>query len=257
MKRRTSVFFFLALIGVCGTVETCIPLAIAQLYAECCPKKESLKNFEWAAIAPGTTFTVNKKELLIANITFNWNFLVVDKNVWKRLGSPSDFTIEATFSKIAKGNKSNIGWLYVIARYAQRNRATYDTRLDMIKWTLDEEGGNNGLYLYEWVGGQRRRPVPGSLTRAGNWVNDPKVFRKDSFDIKVTVTKEFISTDLWGHEELDEFPNDTNAGGRPGVGVWSEGGAVSVSFIVYGRKGYSVNSSAKITTTWGDIKAKP
>ena len=227
----------------------------AQLYAECCPKKASLKNFEWASVSPGTKFAVEDEKLRISNITFNWNMILVDKDVWKDFGKPTHFTIEATFSDIVKGEKNNIGWLYVVARFAQENPASYNRRLNMIKWTLDEEGGNNGLYLYQWVDGNRIRPVPGSRTRAGAWKNDPKKFGKDSFDVKMVVTDETISVDLWGETELDAFPNDTNSRGRPGVGVWSENGAVSVSFVVYGAKGYAVESYGKVTTIWGKIKA--
>ena len=63
--------------------------------------------------------------------------------------------------------------------------------------------------------------------------------------MKMVVTEETINIDLWGKEELDEFPNDTHAGGRPGVGVWSEDGAVSVSFVVYGSRGFAVETSLK------------
>ena len=77
--------------------------------------------------------------------------------------------------------------------------------------------------------------VPGR----GLWKNDPEKFGKDSIDVKMVVTDKTISVDLWGKAELEEFPNDTNSRGRPGVGVWSENGAVSVSFVVYGSKGYA------------------
>ena len=229
--------------------------ADAQLYAECCPNDASLQNFEWASITPGTIFAVENEKLRISNITFNWNMFLVDKDVWKDFRSPTDFTIEATFSDIVKGDHGRIGWLYVVARFAQDNPASYNRRLDMIKWTLDEEGENNGLYLYQWVGGKRIRPVPGSHTRAGEWKNDPEKFGKDSFDVKMVVSENTISVDLWGVAELEEFPNDTNSGGRPGVGVWSENGAVSVNFVVYGRKGYAAEPYGKVTTIWGKIKA--
>lgn len=196
------------------------------------------------------------EKLHISNITYDWNMILVDRDVWKKFGTPTGFTIEATFSDIVKGEKNNIGWLYVIARFAQDDPVSYKTCLDMIKWTLDEEGTHNGLYLYQWVGGQRIRPVPGSRTRAGLWKNAPERFGEDSIDIKMVVTEKTISVDLWDETELDKFPNDTNAGGRPGVGVWSENGAVSVSFVVYGPKGYAVESSGKITTVWGRIKTE-
>ena len=229
--------------------------AEAQLYAECCPNKASLKNFEWASVKPGTIFAVEDEKLRISNITFEWNMFLVDKEVWKAFRVPTDFTIEATFSDFAKGERNNIGWLYVVARFVQDNPATYNRRLDMIKWTLDEEGANNGLYLYQWVNGNRIRPVPGSRTRADLWKNDPNRFGKDSIDIKMVVTENTISVNLWNRTELDRFPNDTNAGGRPGIGVWSENGAVSVSFVVYGPKGFAVKSSGKITTMWGRMKS--
>ncbi len=255
MIRRMTKLLSRSFIAAWAMVTVSLTPADAQLYAECCPKKASLKNFEWASVSPGTKFAVEDEKLRISNITFNWNMILVDKDVWKDFGKPTHFTIEATFSDIVKGERNNIGWLYVVARFAQENPATYNQRLDMIKWTLDEEGGNNGLYLYQWVGGKRIRPVPGSRTRAGVWKNDPKKFGKDSFDVKVVVTDETISVDLWGETELDAFPNGTNSRGRPGVGVWSENGAVSVSFVVYGAKGYAVESYGKVTTIWGKIKA--
>ena len=256
MKRQMARFVSLGLVVTWGIVAVPATPAKAQLYAECCPNKASLKNFEWASVSPGTVFTVEEEKLRITNITFNWNMFLVDKDVWKDFGNPTDFTIEASFSDIVKGGKNNIGWLYVVARFAQDNPASYKQRLDMIKWTLDEEGGNNGLYLYQWVGGQRVRPVPGSRTRGGLWKNDPEEFGKDSIDVKMVVTDETISVDLWGKAELEEFPNDTNSRGRPGVGVWSENGAVSVSFVVYGSKGYAVESSGRLTTMWGRIKTE-
>ena len=268
MKRQMTTLFILGLIATWGIVGAFTTPATAQLYAECCPNRASLKNFEWASAVPGTTFTVEDKKLRIANITFDWNMFVVDKNVWKRLGSPTNFTIEATFSDIVKGNKNNIGWLYVVARYAQEDPRTYNRRLNMIKWTLDEEGGNNGLYMYQWLNGQRIRYVANQVadaglpkkfishTHVGQWKNDPKKFGKDSIDVKMVVTADTVSVDLWGEEELDKYPNDTNAGGRPGVGVWSEGGSVSVSFVVYGSKGFAVDASGKVAITWGNIKAK-
>ena len=256
MKRQMARLLHLGMFATWGAVALSTTPANAQLYAECCPDKASLNNFEWASISPGTVFAVKDKKLRISSITFNWNMFLVDKDVWKDFRKPTDFTIEATFSDIVKGERNNIGWLYVVARFAQDNPATYKQRLDMIKWTLDQEGGNNGLYLYQWVGGKRVRPVPGSHTRVGVWKNDPEKFGEDSIDVKMVVTDETISVDLWGETELDEFPNDTNAGGRPGVGAWSENGAVSVSFIVYGPKGYAVESSGKITTLWGRIKTE-
>ncbi len=245
-----------SLIAAWAIVTASSTPAEAQLYAECCPNNASLKNFEWASISPGTVFAVEDGKLRISSITFNWNMFLVDKEVWKDFRKPTNFTIEATFSDIVKGEKNNIGWLYVVARFAQDNPATYKQRLNMIKWTLDEEGGNNGLYLYQWVGGKRIRPVPGSHTRAGQWKNDPKKFGQDSVDVKMVVTEETISVDLWGEAELEKFANDTNSRGRPGVGVWSENGAVSVSFVVYGSKGYAVDSSGKLTTLWGKIKTE-
>ena len=255
MRRQVARLLGLSLIAAWSIAAVPIAPVKAQLYAECCPNKASLKDFEWASITPGTVFRVKDEKLRISNITFNWNMFLVDKNVWKDFRRPTDFTIEATFSDIVKGERNNIGWLYVVARFAQENPATYNQRLNMIKWTLDEEGTNNGLYLYQWVDGNRIRPVPGSRTRAGAWKNDPKKFGQDSFDVKVVVTDETISVHLWGETELDRFPNDTNSGGRPGVGVWSENGAVSISFVVYGAKGYGVESYGKITTIWGKIKA--
>ena len=243
------------LIATWAIVKVYSTPAEAQLYAECCPNKASLKNFEWASVKPGTIFAVEDEKLRISNITFEWNMFLVDKEVWKAFRVPTDFTIEATFSDFAKGERNNIGWLYVVARFVQDNPTTYNRRLDMIKWTLDEEGANNGLYLYQWVNGNRIRPVPGSRTRADLWKNDPNRFGKDSIDIKMVVTENTISVNLWNRTELDRFPNDTNAGGRPGIGVWSENGAVSVSFVVYGPKGFAVKSSGKITTMWGRMKS--
>ena len=256
MKRQMARPLILSLIATWAIVAVSMIPAEAQLYAECCPIKASLKNLEWASVVPGTIFTVKDEKLRISNITFEWNMFLVDKDVWKDFGNPTDFTIEATFSDVVKGERNNIGWLYVVARFAQDNPGSYKRRLDMIKWTLDEEGGNNGLYLYQWVGGKRIRPVPGSRTRAGLWKNDPEKAGEDSIDIKMVVTEKTISVDLWDETELDKFPNDTNAGGRPGVGAWSENGAVSVSFVVYGPKGYAVESSGKITTVWGRIKTE-
>ncbi|MDE0297235.1 MAG: hypothetical protein OXN17_01210 [Candidatus Poribacteria bacterium] len=255
MIRQVKRLLSLTLIATMSMAAAPIAPVRAQLYAECCPNERSLKNFEWASITPGTVFKVKDEKLRISNITFNWNMILVDKDVWKDFRRPTDFTIEATFSDIVMGERNNIGWLYVVARYAQENPATYKRRLNMIKWTLDEEGQNNGLYLYQWVDGNRIRPVPGSRTRAGAWINDPKNFGQDSVDVKMVVTGETISVDLWGETELDKFPNDTNSRGRPGVGVWSENGAVSVSFLVYGRKGYAAEPYGKVTTIWGKIKA--
>ena len=255
MKRQMARLLSLSLIATWGMAGGAVTPTQAQIYAECCPDKASLKNFEWASVSPGTVFAVKHEKLRISNITFNWNMFLIDKDVWKDYGTPTNFTIEATFSDVVKGEKNNIGWLYVVARFAQDNPDTYKRRLDMIKWTLDEEGANNGLYLYQWIGGKRIRPVPGSRTRAGQWKNDPKKFRQDSIDVKMDVTEKTISVDLWGETELEKFPNDTNSGGRPGVGVWSENGAVSVSFIVYGAKGYAIESYGKVTTIWGKIKA--
>lgn len=256
MKRQIARFLNLGLFATWGLVGVATTPAQAQLYAECCPNKASLKNFEWASVVPGTIFAVENEKLRISNITFEWNMFLVDKEVWKDFRKPTNFTIEATFSDIVKGGRNNIGWLYVVARFAQDNPATYKQRLDMIKWTLDEEGGNNGLYLYQWIRGKRVRPVPDSRTRAGLWKNDPEKFGEDSIDVKMVVTEKTISVDLWGETELDEFPNNTNAGGRPGIGVWSENGAVSVSFVVYGPRGYAVESPGKITTVWGRIKTE-
>lgn len=76
MKRRMTRLFIVGLIGMWGIMGTFIPPARAQLYAECCPNKAALKNFEWASIDPGTTFTVKDEELRIANITFNWQYVI-------------------------------------------------------------------------------------------------------------------------------------------------------------------------------------
>ena len=258
MQRRMTMLFILTLIGMCGGIGVITTPATAQIYAECCPDEASLGNFEWASKIAGTTYTVQDGKLRIAEITFDWNLIVVDKDVWAGLGSPSDFTIEASFSNLDKGNKKNIGWLYVIARYAQEEPDRYVERLDMIKWTLDEEGGNNGFYLYEWVGGERVRPVPDSHTRVGEWINDPENFGEESIDVTMAVTASDISVSVWGEEELDKFPNDTNAGGRPGIATWSDGGAFTVEFTVYGPGGpTAVDPSDKVATTWGVIKARP
>ena len=257
MQRRMTILFALALFGMCGGIGLITAPATAQIYAECCPDEASLNNFEWASTMPGTTFTVQDGKLRIADITFDWNFFVVDKDVWANLGSPSDFTIEASFSNLEKGNKDNIGWLYVIARYAQVEPDRYGERLDMIKWTLDEEGGNNGFYLYQWIGGERVRPVPDSHTRVGEWINDPENFGEESIDVTMVVNPMDISVSVWGEEELDKFPNDTNLGGRPGIATWSDGGAFSVEFTVYGTGGpTAVDPSDKVATTWGTIKAR-
>ena len=258
MQRRMTMLFILTLIGMCGGIGVITTPATAQIYAECCPDEASLGNFEWASTIAGTTYTVQDGKLRIAEITFDWNLIVVDKDVWAGLGSPSDFTIEASFSNLDKGNKDNIGWLYVIARYAQEEPDRYVERLDMIKWTLDQEGGNNGFYLYEWVGGERVRPVPDSHTRVGEWINDPENFGEESIDVTMAVTASDISVSVWGEEELDKFPNDTNAGGRPGIATWSDGGAFTVEFTVYGPGGpTAVDPSDKVATTWGVIKARP
>jgi hypothetical protein len=256
MHERMMMLFVLALIGCVGISGVFTTTATAQVYAECCPDDASLANFEWGFTEPGTTHEVQDGKLRIANINFQWNFFVVDKDVWKGLGSPSDFTIEAKFSDLEKGNKDNVGWLYTIARYAQEDPATYGERLDMIKHTLDEEGGNNGLYLYEWVAGERERPVADSHTRVGEWINDPENFGEESIDITLVVTADTISVLLWGEEELDQHPNASNAGGRPGIAVWSDGGAFSVEFVVYGPGGATaVDPADKIAATWGKIKA--
>lgn len=255
MRPRIARLLSRGLIAAWVIVAVSSTPAEAQFYAECCPNKASLKNFEWASVKPGTIYSVENEKLRISNITFEWNMFLVDKEVWRDFRIPTDFTIEASFSDFVKGERNNIGWLYVVARFAQDNPATYNRRLDMIKWTLDEEGTNNGLYLYQWVNGNRIRPVPGSRTQADLWKNDPDRFGKDSIDIEMVVTENTISVNLWNRTELDRFPNDTNAGGRPGIGVWSENGAVSVSFVVYGPKGYAVSSSGKITTMWGRIKS--
>ena len=258
MDRRITVLFILALLCTWGIAGTFTTTATAQIYAECCADGASLANFEWGFTEPGTEIAVQDGKLRISNINFQWNFLVVDKDVWKGLGSPSDFTIEASFSDLEKGNKDNIGWLYTIARYAQEDPDTYATRTDMIKHTLDEEGGNNGLYLYEWVGGERRRPVPDSHTRVGEWINDPENFGEESIDVTLVVTANDISVSVWGEEELDKFPNDTNAGGRPGIATWSDGGAFSVKISVYGPAGpTAVDPADKVAATWGKIKSRP
>lgn len=257
MQRRMTILYVLALIGMCGGMGLITAPATAQIYAECCPDEASLRNFEWASTDPGTTFTIQDGKLRIADITFNWNFFIVDKDVWADAGSPSDFTIEVSFSGLEKGNKDNVGWMYVIARYAQVEPDRYGERLDMIKWTLDEEGGNNGLYLYQWIGGERVRPVPDSHTRVGEWINDPENFGEESIDVTMVVTPSDISVSLWGEEELDKFPNDTNAGGRPGIATWSDGGAFSAEFTVYGPGGATaVDPADKVATTWGTIKAR-
>jgi len=256
MQQRIVTLFALALIGTCGIVGVFTTPAVGQIYAQCCPDEASLADWEWGFTEPGTTYEVQDGKLRIANITFQWNMLVVDQDLWKGLGSPSDFTIEAKFSDLENGAKDNIGWIYTIARYAQYDPATYPERLNMIKHTLDEEGGNNGLYLYEWVDGVRERPVADSHTRVGEWINDPENFGEESIDVTLEVTADTISVYLWGEEELDKHPNDTNAGGRPGIATWSDGGAFSVEITVSGPGGATaVDPAAKVATTWGDIKA--
>ena len=258
MQQRMTMLFILTLIGILGIAGALTTTATAQIYATCCPDEASLAKFGWASTIPDTTYTVEDGKLRVANITFDWNMFVVDKDVWAGLGSPTDFTIEASFSGLDKGAKDNIGWLYVIARYAQKDPENYVARLDMVKWTLDEEGGNNGFYLYQWVGGERIRPVPDSHTRVGEWINDPENFGEESIDVTMAVTASDISVSVWGEEELDKFPNDTNAGGRPGIATWSDGGAFSVEFTVFGPGGpTAVDAADKVATTWGNIKARP
>ena len=114
-----------------------------------------------------------------------------------------------------------------------------------------------GFYLYEWVGGERVRPVPDSHTRVGEWINDPENFGEESIDVTMVVTASDISVSVWGEEELDKFPNDTNAGGRPGIATWSDGGAFLAEFTVYGPGGpTAVDPSDKVATTWGTIKSR-
>lgn len=246
-----TTLFILALLGTWGLAGAFTTTATAQTYAQCCPDEASLANFEWGSAVPGTTYEVQDGKLRIANITYHWNFLVVDQDVWKGLGSPSDFTIEASFSDLEKGNKDNIGWLYTIARYAEEDpeMMRHGGRRHMIKYTLDEEGGLNGLYLYSWGGGGGRvRPVADSHTRVGEWMNDPGHFGEESIDVTLVVTANDISASVWGEEELDKLPNDSNAGGRPGIGVWSDGGAFSVEFTVYGPAGPTVVNHGHVVT---------
>ena len=142
--------------------------ADAQLYAECCPNEASLQNFEWASITPGTIFAVENEKLRISNITFNWNMFLVDKDVWKDFRSPTDFTVEATFSDIVKGEHGRIGWLYVVARFAQDNPASYNRRLDMIKWTLDEEGKTTGYTCISGSEESESGPCPAAVPVRGS-----------------------------------------------------------------------------------------
>jgi hypothetical protein len=265
-----TMLFILALIGTLGIAGALTTPATAQMYAQCCANGESdLDQFEWASAIDGTTWNVEGDELVVRDITFDFVIFVIKDSIWQDLGAPSDFTIEVKATEFEFGNKDNVGWWYVVLRYSQVPVA--GARTDMFKWTFDEEGGNNGLYMYQWVGGQRIRYVAGQVadaglgpefnshTRVGEWINDPGAIGEDSFNASVDVTATTVTARLNGEVEVEDYPNDTNAGGRPGLATWSDGGAIHFTdLMIFGPDGpTAVDPADKVATTWGNIKATP
>ena len=92
-----------------------------------------------------------------------------------------------------------------------------------------------------------------------NGLTIPALWAREYFHPKVEVTGTHINAWMNDEVELEEYPNDSNPGGRPGLATWSDGGAIHFrDFMVYGPDGATaVNPADKVSTTWGTIKARP
>ena len=66
-----------------------------------------------------------------------------------------EFTVEVKAVEFVFGNKDNVGWWYVMLRYGQDPVSA--ERKNMFMWTFDQEGGNNGLYMYEFTPGLKAK----------------------------------------------------------------------------------------------------
>ena len=279
MGREMTILLILTLIGVWGIVGGFSTPATAQMYAQCCENGASdLDQFEWATGEAGPMWSIEGNTLIVSDINFTFNVFVIKNSIWQDLGAPTDFTVEVKAVEFVFGNKDNVGWWYVMLRYGQDPVSA--ERKNMFMWTFDEEGGNNGLYMYEFTPGLKAKwpnhgddarirytaaQVAGaglgeefvSHTRVGEWINDPGVIGEEYFHPVVEVTATSINAWMNDEVELENYPNDSNPGGRPGLATWSDGGAIHFrDFMVYGPDGpTAVDPADKVSTTWGTIKS--
>jgi len=214
-----------------------MPVTAQEYYADDF-SKDTTGNYESAGPA---TWTVEKGELLSRDSNDAWNVMLVKGKFWKNW---TDYTYEIKVMPNTK--KRGAQFIYITFRYTQKLGLD---RQDFYTYLMDE-ANVVGLYIDRFIGGTRTRPVPGTMTFAGAWKNEEKVY-----EIKLEVTSKTISGYLDGKQQFKPIKDDNLIDGRIGIGIWGADANFD-DLAVYGPEGRAVDPSGKVATTWGKIKAK-
>lgn len=238
MERLAITFFILGLIGAWGVMGVFASSAIAQTYYADDFSKNTKDNYESAGVA---TWKIEKGELVTRDSNDAWNVILLKEKLWKGW---TDYTYEVKVMPETK--KRKVLFIYVVFRYAQPVGLD---RLNFFSYLMDSDNVI-GLYIDRFLNGVRSRPVPGTMTFAGAWVNEEKVY-----NMKLALTKTTITGYLNDKKQFDPLKEDNLVDGRIGLGVW--GADVRFDDMkVYGPAGLAVDPSGKVAVTWGEIKAE-
>ena len=229
----------LTLLIICLVLLWVAMPAIAQEYYADDFEKNTTGNYESAGPAK---WTIQNGELLSRDSDANWNVLLLKEKFWKKW---TEYTYEVKVMPYLK-KKQPAEFIYITFRYTQklgRDRQNFFTY-------LMDESNVNGLYIDRFIDGTRTRPVPNTMTFAGAWKNEEKVY-----NIKIEVTPKTISGYLDDKQQFKPIREENLVDGRIGIGIWGAEANFD-NLVVYGPRGRAVDPSGKVATTWGKVKAK-